>query len=252
MVYIGIALILTVCVLAALFIFFHALKQQRQLHETILRRQNEKEIDTYNRIAGEYLHQQVINGRILPHLIALKALLNASKDASVTMKIQALIQDFKQTENIVRNISENIFPPHLTFLFVETCRKRLDELQALLPNHSNINFVSEGPFNDLGQHPTLLYNLYSLIDLFVANSLHHSNCKQIEVVLKREKEHIKLDMRDNGSGFNIQEIHKNSKGRGIADLRGRAIILSPQYFFDSKEGEGTFFRITIPINSVSL
>jgi signal transduction histidine kinase len=249
--YIGIALILTVCVSAALIIFFHALKQQRQLHETILRRQNEKEIDTYNRIAGEYLHQQVINGRILPHLIALKALLKASKDASVTEKIQALIQDFKQTENIVRNISENIFPPHLTFLFVETCRKRLDELQALLPNNSNINFVSEGMFNDLGQHPTLLYNLYSLIDLFVANSLHHSNCKQIEVVLKREKEHIKLEMRDNGSGFNIQEIHKNSKGRGLADLRGRAIILSPQYFFDSKEGEGTHFKISIPINSVS-
>jgi signal transduction histidine kinase len=249
--YIGIALILVICVFAALIIFFNALKQQRQLHETILRRQNEKEIDTYNRIAGEYLHQQVINGRILPHLIALKELLKVSKDDIVTTKIQQLIQDFRQTENIVRNISENIFPPHLTFLFVETCQKRLDEMQALLPNRSNINFVTEGKFNDLGQNPTLLYNLYSLIDLFVTNSLHHSQAEQIEVVLKREQDHIKLEMRDNGKGFDIQEIHKNSKGRGLADLRGRATILSPQYFFDSKEGEGTYFKIIVHINALS-
>lgn len=247
--YIGIALILVICVVAALIIFLNALKQQRQLHETILRRQNEREIDTYNRIAGEYLHQQVINGRILPHLIALKELLKASKDEVVTTKIQRLIQDFKQTENVVRNISENIFPPHLTFLFVETCRKRLDEMQALLPNQSQINFVTEGKFNDLGQHPTLLYNLYSLIDLFVTNSLRHSGAEKIEVILKREAEHIKLEMRDNGKGFDIQAAHKNSKGRGLADLRGRATILSPPYFFDSKAGEGTHFKLVVHISS---
>ena len=48
----------------------------------------------------------------------------------------------------------------------------------------------------------------------------------------------------------MQEVGKNSKGRGLADLRGRATILSPQYFFESKEGEGTYFKMSIPVNSI--
>jgi hypothetical protein len=90
-----------ISLVSALIIFFNTIKQQRLLHETIIRSQNEKEIETYNRIAGEYLHQQVINGRILPHLIQLKELnrlivnSKVSKNQDVLEKVQELINGLR-------------------------------------------------------------------------------------------------------------------------------------------------------------
>lgn len=257
LIYIGIALILIISIVGALVIFFRASKQQHLLHETILRSQNEKEIETYSRIASEYLHQQVINGRILPHLIQLKELnqlviaSKLSKNQAVLDKIQELIKGLKQTENIVRNISENIFPPHLTYFFAETCQKRLSELKELYPSEkTEITFQVEGVFNDLAESPTLLYNLYSLFDLFTTNSIRHAQASRVLVVLKRDAHRITLNMSDNGIGFDMKTIEKKTKGRGLADFKGRAIILSPQYIFESEAEKGTFFRISVPINTI--
>ena len=49
---IGIALILIISLASALLMFFHFTKQQQMLHRLIIRSQNEKEIETYTRIAG--------------------------------------------------------------------------------------------------------------------------------------------------------------------------------------------------------
>ena len=98
-IYVLIMLILVVSIIGALLLFFRSINQQRRLHETILRSQNEKEIETYSRISGEYLHQNVINGRILPHFIQLKELkqlVDNSKTAqnrAVSDKIQALMNE---------------------------------------------------------------------------------------------------------------------------------------------------------------
>ena len=57
-------------------------------------------------------------------------------------------------------------------------------------------------------------------------------------------------MSDNGIGFDMKTIEKKTKGRGLADFKGRAIILSPQYIFESEAEKGTFFRISVPINTI--
>jgi signal transduction histidine kinase len=253
LIYIGILGLLVLCVAWILIVFTRTMKQKQQLHETIIRSQNEKEIETYSRIAGEYLHQQVINGQILPHLIRLKALETFVKESpkvknkEILDKIQILMVEMKQMENVVRHMSENIFPPHLTYFFTETCQKRLDELAQSYPNEAPITFHSEGTFNDLVQSPTMLYNLYSLMDLFVTNSLRHAQARQITVSLKRHANQIGLEMSDNGNGFLMEQVLPNTRGRGLADLRGRALILSAHYSFTSELGVGTQFKIVIPI-----
>jgi signal transduction histidine kinase len=231
-----ITFIILITLAGGLIIFFRAIKQQRTLHETIMRSQNEKEIETYSHIAGEYLHQQVINGRILPHLIRLKELnqlvgtLKTTKGQDISDKIQDLMRELKHTESIVRNISENIFPPHLTYFFTETCQKRLDELQQLYPNKAQIVFNTEGVFNNLSQSPTLLYNLYSLIDLFATNSLQYAQANEIKIILKRQQNQITLAMHDDGIGFKIHTIEHNAKGRGLADFKARYDLI-PSVFF---------------------
>lgn len=256
-IHIAIMVILFVSVLGAAFMFLRTLNQKQKLHEIIIRSQNEKEIETYNRIASEYLHQQVINGRILPHLIQLKELyqiIEASKieNKSIAIyKIQSLIKELNHTESIIRNISENIFPPHLNYFFIETCQKRFKDLQLLYPNNAEIIFNTEGTFNDLALYPTLLYNLYSLMDLFVTNSLQKAQASYIIVQLNHQDNFLYLTMSDNGIGFDFPSIEYTSKGRGLADIKGKALLLSTGYSFKSEKGIGTQFNITIRLKELT-
>jgi two-component system, NarL family, sensor histidine kinase LiaS len=243
---IGISILLVLCLVGALLILVRSVRQQSQLNELIIRSQNTKEIETYNRIASEYLHQNVINGCLLPHILHIKAIQQAI-DANINkkhlkLKLSELMSELCETENIVRNMSEHIFPPHLTYAFVKTCQKHISILQKRFPNpNTHIQFDVQGVFDDLQHDQHILYNLYSILDLFVSNSLRHAQASLIHIRLSRTDHVIGLEISDNGIGF---DMNKEVKGRGLADLRGRALCLARNFEFYSHP-KGTYFKILL-------
>ncbi len=248
-----ISLVVIISVAGACIVFLHYTNQQRKLHKTILKAQNDREIEIYRVIASEYLHQKVINGHLLPHLIALKELnqlvgySKAVNKKAFIEKIEDLMKDIKNTESIVRNISENIFPPHLTDFFAESCQQHLLQLQKKYHYEGKIVFETEGNFRELAHLQALLFNLYTLIDLFVTNSIKHAKASVIDVKLNFNNNTVSLLMEDNGIGFSIKEKTLSSSGRGIADFIGRAMVLSSNQYFESKAMVGTRFSIHVDL-----
>ncbi len=226
-------------------------EQEKYLKETIIRAQNVKEMETAQRIASEFLHSRVINKRLKPHIGKLERLqewLSTETTPSMTdiaEKIQDLKKDLQETRAIVRDISRNIFPPFLSYLFSESCEQKLQELAALYPNNGLIKFKSEGDFKAV--ELSVLYNLYSIIDNFVTNSLQNAAAKHITVTLSCNAQNIVLKMSDDGVGFDFAKVAETDRGIGIAEIQGRANILAPQYVFQSKVGAGTQFEINIAL-----
>jgi len=235
-------------------VYFRAWKQRQQMHQNIITAQNEKEVETYFRIAGEHLHQNVVNSRFLPHYTAIKEIEELAANSNTSKKLivektQQLMTDFLETEATIRTISNNIYPPHLNYFFVETCKKHLKDLEQINPNSGHIYFKAQGSFSDLEECTALLYNLYSVMDLFAMNSLKHAKAEAIHIFLKREDNQITLEMKDNGIGFNMktkeQDLHTRS--RGLADFRGKSLILSPTYIFQSEKDKGTYYKIEFSV-----
>lgn len=254
-VYLLITITLILSLIVGMIFTVRSFEQQRKLQDTINRRQKEKETETLKQIAGEYLHQRVINGLILPHLINLKEashFVGTAKSASkkeITARLNGLIDGIMEMESVVRNISENIFPSHLSEYFIPVCQKHLQELEKRLGNGEKIVFESDNMLTDLKCFPTLLYNLYSLIDLFVTNSLKHAQATDIKVSIQRKKDTLSLTMSDNGVGFDIRGATLFTKGRGLADFKSRAIMLAPTFLFDSEKGKGTRFNLLINLKA---
>jgi signal transduction histidine kinase len=241
--------ILIITVTASLFVFFRTLNQQRQLQEIIGRKLNEKERETSRRIASEFLHQKIINKRIRPQIYQLEVIeeliYQSESEELILEKIQVLKHYEQETRAIIGDISQAIFPPFLSYLFVESCQKRLSELEIQYPNKTKITFEKEGDFNNIDIN--VLYNFYNIFDLFVTNSLQHSAATEIKISLKQKADEIDFEMQDNGKGFNISEVTKLAKGIGVADLQSRASILSPQFVFQSTSREGTRFKISVTL-----
>jgi signal transduction histidine kinase len=251
MIYIVISLMFILGMAAFLFVFFKSIEERRKMQQIINQKLNEKEIETAQRIAGEFLHQKLINERFVPHahkLEELESLLKTLESPQTNLlieKTQELLWHLQETKEMVRDRSRTIFPPFLSYLFIETCQRHLDELQSLYPNNAKIVFKSEGDFKDLNS--TLLYNLYNIMDLFVTNSFQHAEAQNIYISFKHNANSLVLSMHDDGNGFSLKDKITKTKGIGLADIQGKANIISPQFIFHSALGKGTQFEISLAI-----
>jgi signal transduction histidine kinase len=234
-------------------ILWYYSKQQRSLQQTIIQHQNSREQETKSYIASEFLHQQVINGLLLPHLIKIKELHTGVAETrgmnkkQILASVENLLDKTIEMERVIRTISEEIFPPFLTDYFSQSCQSHIEKLRLkysyALPIHFNCtpNLRRDEPSFKL-----ILFNLYSLIDLFVTNSIKHAAATDIRVVIEVQNNEITLMMSDNGIGFDTKSTFSEQKGRGIADFKSKATALTPNYTFESYKGSGTRFKIIVP------
>jgi signal transduction histidine kinase len=238
--------ILLSCFVASLAVFRFFYKRQKQEHEQIIREQYRDMLDFASNIAGEQLHQNVINRQIRPIFKQLRQL-KQQVDVPTQIAIQKIIAQLEIAENKVRNVSNEIYPPHLTEMFLPTCQNTVMTLAKAHSYKGKVDFGHEGSFD--GLEDLLMFGLYSVIDLFVSNSLNHAEASEILVEIKRIGDRIFLKMSDNGKGFDMNAI-KKMDSRGIGDFKKRAIsiaISASKFDYYSVLNKGTFFEMEVII-----
>ena len=80
----------------------------------------------------------------------------------------------------------------------------------------------------------------------ITNIKKHSQATEVMVTLQYEHEHIKLSIRDNGSGFTPSKITAGSFG--LIGMRERARLLSGNLYLQSEKHKGTLIQVIIPVN----
>lgn len=87
--------------------------------------------------------------------------------------------------------------------------------------------------------------LFRLAQEALANAARHANCTLIRVSLTGNVAHVRLEIQDNGSGFDLASVAASEAGepRGIALMRERAEAVSASFRLSSQPGTGS--RITV-------
>jgi signal transduction histidine kinase len=85
--------------------------------------------------------------------------------------------------------------------------------------------------------------LLRIVQEFIQNSIKHSNCKSIEIVLNSTPENINLELKDDGKGFNINQ---KSNGIGLLNMKKRTEMLNGIFKLNS-DNSGTQLSIILPI-----
>lgn len=86
-------------------------------------------------------------------------------------------------------------------------------------------------------------SLFRVVQEFIQNSLKYAECSEIHINLKIENGLLKMNLSDNGKGFNLSE-HKH-KGIGLDNMRRRALALGGTFEMESSLGKGTQLYILI-------
>ncbi|MGZ3767452.1 MAG: sensor histidine kinase [Mucilaginibacter sp.] len=88
--------------------------------------------------------------------------------------------------------------------------------------------------------------LFRITQEILNNIIKHSQAKEISIKLAYVETGIRLQIIDDGAGFNVGELPEEQKGMGLKNIQKRAEIVGGEVFIQSTPGEGTFIDIFIP------
>jgi two-component system sensor histidine kinase UhpB len=106
------------------------------------------------------------------------------------------------------------------------------------------------PNENLRLHPNLETLLFRIAQEGVNNVLRHSNASHVTVRLVQENDHLRLEVIDDGLGFNVshsQGLALPEKRLGLLGIRERAALVGGEVFIDSAPGRGTRLQVNVPL-----
>ena len=87
--------------------------------------------------------------------------------------------------------------------------------------------------------------LYRIAQEGLRNVIEHANATEIELNLIQTLEMVRLQIRDNGVGFDSSGV--NPGCHGLIGMRERAQLLGGRFYLESTPGEGTFLEVSVPL-----
>jgi len=101
--------------------------------------------------------------------------------------------------------------------------------------------------------PEAAIHLYRIVQEALSNVARHSGAREAWVTLGEKENHLDLEIRDNGRGFETRKEMKRAAGQGIGlmGMRERAEHLQGSFSIRSAPREGTTVSVRVPLRRPS-
>jgi signal transduction histidine kinase len=113
----------------------------------------------------------------------------------------------------------------------------------LMPDTPEIEYGRRVQFQRL--EPTLENSLLRIAQEALTNACRHSQSAKVRVKLTQQGDHVTLQVRDWGLGFDEGTVQENRFG--LEGIRERCRILGGKLSIKSKPGQGTVVQVKFPV-----
>lgn len=93
--------------------------------------------------------------------------------------------------------------------------------------------------------------VFAIVEEAVGNAKKHANASEIKITLAVKDEHLLAEIRDNGTGFDVERTQATYDQRtslGLINMDERAELVGGHCTIDSARGKGTAVRVEVPFN----
>lgn len=216
-----------------------------QFDETIILRENYKKLNVkekeQQRIARD-LHDSAL--QTLTHVIHKTELCSkymTQDPIRAKLELATINKYLKQTVQEIRNAIFDLHPMSIDDLGLKGC---LENLFTVMQQDNNIKIEYEIDEIKECNDNLILLNIFHIIQESVRNALKHSNGTKVYISVKEADEKIYIKVKDNGKGFDLQNIDKKESNHyGLSILKERTALLNGEFSIESKIDEGTTIDI---------
>lgn len=201
-----------------------------------------------NRIGRELHDSSVQSLTALVHKTELCVRLMDIDTIRVKLELQTMIDTIKTIINGMREIIYNLRPMSLDNLGLSVT---IDAYCLQLKKNNEI----EVDFRNMVGEPMMpsiwKVTLYRILQEACGNVIKHANASRLDIILSEKDKILKLEVRDNGCGFDIMEVEKQSEEQshnfGLSMMKERVKLLGGTIRIHSVVGEGTTVYAEIPL-----
>ncbi len=160
-------------------------------------------------------------------------------------RVQAIRGHLDQIELQLRRLSHELRPAILDDLGLVPA---LEFLAAGISKRTGLSITVEGSTNGRLRTPIEI-TIYRIAQEALVNAAKHAHAKRALVHVARDPHGISCAIRDNGIGFDAQEVQARSgeRGLGLTAIRERLNALGGELHINSSSQTGTELLITIPL-----
>ena len=162
-------------------------------------------------------------------------------------EVRSQVADFvKQVADVsgrITALSNQLHSPKLEFLGLvpamqDFCREFSEQ------HHVKVNFSHEALPNNLPRGISLC--LFRVMQAALLNASIHSGVKSFDVELRGSKERLRLSVRDDGVGFDPEQI-VHGDGIGLISIRERVRFVNGKVRIHSRPNAGTTLEVEVPV-----
>jgi PAS domain S-box-containing protein len=172
-------------------------------------------------------------------VIGLESAKAAPKTAKEIQELKGRVDDIIQ---LVRDVATALRPSALDLGIISGIEWLVDEFQKRNGIRCEVK-VEDGEI-DLAEDRSIV--LFRILQESLTNISRHAGARNIEIHLRSNATHVRLDVKDDGRGFDV-EAAQRKKTFGLLGIRERVIMLHGTVNISSVPGDGTQLSVSIPL-----
>jgi signal transduction histidine kinase len=161
----------------------------------------------------------------------------------IAAKLKKTNNYLDQGINFKRQIVESLHPSIMTTLGLWPALKVLVEDAA---ERNQWQLVLNLPTDTTKLSDTIGLIAYRVVQETLNNANKYANASKIAVDILIDENHLKLEIEDNGKGFDVSTLDGNT--HGLAGMRHRLLAIGGKFEISSVIDQGTITRVIIPLN----
>jgi signal transduction histidine kinase len=218
------------------------LEMEKQYREELLQSQLETQEYSFNQI-GQELHDNI--GQLLSSTKLLLGIASMEME-NVPDTIKTAEQTVGKAIQDLRSLSKSLNKEWLhQFNLIENLEAEKERINAA----RNIKVELNSQYEKLPLEPDAQVMLFRVVQEALQNSIKHSFAKHIIIQIKNTDAHFELSIEDDGRGFDIEKVKKESLG--LRNMEHRTQLLGGTIEWKPAETKGTVITIKIPVTKES-
>jgi PAS domain S-box-containing protein len=161
----------------------------------------------------------------------------------VLRRLEDILVMLNETVNTVRRISSDLRPSLLDDLglaaAIEWQLSEFEKRSGIIVKFESAELKSPSNINK-----TVSTAFFRILQESLTNIARHSGAKNIDVILELNEDYIELSIKDNGVGFDIDNMNKRTLG--LLGMKERAKMIGGDYEIKSIIGNGTTITVRAP------
>lgn len=236
------------------YLFFN----QQKLKNNQLKKENElkvalSKIETQNRLQEQRLRiSRDLHDNIGAQLTFIISSLDSLKyNFDLPDKLNSKLDDIGEfTSTTIFELRDTIWAMNKSSISFEDLQSRISnfiEKADLSSKDMDFKFnVNVPQLNEVNFSSIQGINIYRIIQEAVNNAVKYSKASKIEVIIRSIDKAILINIKDNGIGFNKNEV---DFGNGLNNIEKRALELNASATINSEKNKGTQIVLSLPIES---